>query len=337
MPFPIENVFARGARNGLAGLCVGLCIALPGIEAQAAGDGSGPAVVASIAPVHSLAAMVMEGVAAPRLLLSKGMSPHDYALKPSDARALARARLVIWVGPGLERFLVKPLATLARRSQKLSLGKTAGLTLRRARGGGLWETSARGQGASPQRHDGHGRAGGRRGDLHIWLDPRNAIAMVGEIARVLAAMDAPNGARYFANMRRAVAEIAALDGDLEARLEPVRRVPYLVFHDAYGYFEGRYGLNAVGAVVEAADRRPGIKRLRAIRARIGRARAACVFAEPQFAPALAATLTEGTGAGVGVLDPVGVGLVPGPGLYPALLNGLADGLLACLAGRGGGP
>jgi zinc transport system substrate-binding protein len=314
------------ARLGV-GLCAGLCAALLGIGAQAAANGKAPAVGVSIAPVHSLAAMVMDGVAAPRLLLSGGMSPHDFALKPSHARALARARLVIWVGPGLERFLVKPLATLGRRAQKLTLAKTPGLILRRARVGGLWETSDRGRSAAPQAH---GQPGG---DLHIWLDPRNAIAMVGEIARVLARMDAPNGARYLANMRRAVAEIAALDAVLKARLAPVRRVPYFVFHDAYGYFEGRYGLNALGAVVVAPDRRPGIKRLRAIRARLLRARAACVFAEPQFAPALAATITEGTGAHSGVLDPVGVGLVPGAGLYPALLNGLADGLIACLAGR----
>ncbi|MCH8916855.1 MAG: zinc ABC transporter substrate-binding protein [Alphaproteobacteria bacterium] len=333
MPFLTESIFAGAARKVLARLCVGLCAALPGVAAQAAGDGAGPAVVASIAPIHSLAAMVMEGVATPRLLLPTAMSPHDYALKPSDARALARARLVIWVGPGLENFLEKPLATLARRSEKLTLGKMAGLTLRRARGAGLWQASDRGRGGSRQKPSGQGRAPAPGGDLHIWLDPRNAIAMVGEMARVLARMDGANGARYFANMRRAVAEISTLDAALEARLEPIRRVPYLVFHDAYGYFEGRYGLNAVGAVVVAPDRRPGIKRLRAIRARLRRAGAACVFAEPQFPRARAAALTEGTGAGVGVLDPVGVGLVPGPGLYPALLNGLADGLLACLAGR----
>lgn len=318
----------------MARLCVGLstCLwaALLGFGAQAAENGKAPAVVASIAPVHSLAAMVMDGVAVPRLLVSGGASPHDFALKPSHARALARARLVIWVGPGLEHFLVKPLATLARRAQKLALVKTPGLILRPARGGGLWETSGRGRRAVPQAHESqaHEQPGG---DLHIWLDPRNAIAMVREIARVLARMDAPNGARYLANMRRAVAGITALDVALEARLASVRRVPYFVFHDAYGYFEGRYGLNAVGAVVVAPNRRPGIKRLKAIRARLQFARAACVFTEPQFAPALAATITEGTGAGVGVLDPVGVGLVPGPGLYPALLRGLADGLIACLA------
>ena len=263
------------------------------------------------------------------------MSPHNTSLKPSDARALARARLVIWVGPGLERFLVKPLATLARHSRKLALGSAPGLILRAQRRGGLWQTPNPGAGTGQNQRVHPGAALGPGRDPHIWLDPRNAIAMIDAIARVLARMDAANGARYRANGQRAVARISALDAALSARLKPYRGVPYFVFHDAYGYFEGRYGLSAMGAVLMAANRRPGIKRLRAIRARLRLRGAACVFAEPQFAAARAATVTRGTGARMGVLDPMGVGLVPGPKLYPALLKGLADGLLNCLAGRRG--
>lgn len=315
--------------KALARLCLGLCLISHAIAAEAAESRGAPAVVASIAPVHSLAAMVMDGVAAPRLLLPGGTSPHAYALKPSDARDLTRAALVIWVGPELERFLVKPLASLGGGARKLELAKIPGLTLRSARRGGLWEEpDAHQHAAVPEQH-GHG-AGGLR-DPHIWLDPGNAIVMIGAIARTLARLDAANGPRYASNMQRAAAKISALDSALVARLAPVRRVPYFVFHDAYGYFEARYGLNALGAIVVASDRRPGIKRLKAIRARLSSARAACVFTEPQFAPAIAATVTEGTGAAVGVLDPLGVGLAPGPGLYPALLNGLARGLLDCLA------
>jgi zinc transport system substrate-binding protein len=157
--------------------------------------------------------------------------------------------------------------------------------------------------------------------------------MVGEIARVLSRLDSANGARYLANRRRAVSEITALDTALEARLDPIRRIPYFVYHDAYSYFEGRYGLKSLGAVVVGPDRRPGIKRLRAIRARLQGAPMACIFTEPQFPPALANSIVKGTGAGVGVLDPVGAGLVPGAGLYSVLLNALADGLIACLSSR----
>ncbi len=326
----------RRARNALACLCVGLIATFSTIEAGAGENGTGenskgPWVVASIAPVHSLAAMVMEGVAVPRLLLPGGMSPHSYALKPSDARALVRARLVIWIGPGLERFLVRPLATLARHSKKLALAKVAGLILRPARGGGLWPTPEHGPQAVDDQHPGQGQARGRPRDPHIWLDPRNAVTMVGEIARVMARMDPANGARYRANGRRAMVRITSLDAALEARLKPYRAVPYFVFHDAYGYFEGRYGLNALGAVVAGPDQRPGIKSLRAIRAGIRRGRAACIFAQSEFGRARAVTITEGTGAVVGVADPLGVGLAPGPKLYPALLDGLAKGLVNCLS------
>ncbi len=180
-----------------------------------------------------------------------------------------------------------------------------------------------------------GQTKGLNIDPHIWLDPGNAITMVGAIARALGRADPANKARYAANARRAVVTLTALDRRLARRLAPIRRVPYIVFHDAYGYFEGRYGLSAVAAVAVNAARRPGIRRIRAIRARLKHAGAACVFTEPQFSPALAATLTEGSGARIGILDPIGMGITPGPGLYPALLTGLGQALASCLTPRQG--
>ena len=297
-------------------------------KADEGAEPEGPAVVASIPPVHSLTAMVMAGVGRPRLLLAKGASPHDYALKPSDARALSRAKLVVWVGPGLESFLGGPLKTLARRAAKLELLRVPGLNLRRVRSGGVWPApgGAKGHGTGPGR-------GGQRGrviDPHIWLDPINAITIARAIARALTRADPAHGGRYAANAGRIAVRLSALDRALAKRLGPVRPIPYIVFHDAYGYFEGRYGLNAVAAVAVAPGRRPGIRRIRAIRARLRQSRAACVFTEPQFAPAIAATINEGSGARLGVLDPLGTDLAPGPGLYPALMTGLADALISCL-------
>ena len=313
----------------------------PAAKAAKAPAPSKLVIVATIPPIHSLAAQVMAGVGHPRLLLAKGSSPHDYALKPSDARALSRAALVIWVGPGLESFLARPLKTLARNAEKLALLGVPGLHLRRARTGGVWPLLEGEKGHGIGHVIGHGAGqveGQTKGlniDPHIWLDPGNAITMVGAIARALGRADPANKARYAANARRAVVTLTALDRRLARRLAPIRRVPYIVFHDAYGYFEGRYGLSAVAAVAVNAARRPGIRRIRAIRARLKHAGAACVFTEPQFSPALAATLTEGSGAGIGILDPIGMDITPGPELYPALLTGLGQALVSCLSpGKG---
>jgi len=330
--------------RGLVGICSVLgiavavfCTAASSVLARDREPDTGPAVVVSIAPIHSLVTMVMDGVATPRLLLPQGASPHAYALRPSDARALARARLVIWVGPALESFLEKPLASLVARGEIMGLMAAPGLILHQVRRGGAWpgHSSSNAHASRDADHgnhgDGHpGEAGGH--DPHIWLDPRNGIAMVQAIAGALARLDPPRAARYRDNARRARARLASLDRTLAARLEPVRGRPYVVFHDAYRYFEARYGLNAVGSIVVAADRRPGIKRLKEIRGRLRETGAACVFAEPQFSPRIAATVVEDSGARIGVLDPLGSGLAPGPGQYSSLLNSLADDLVRCLAG-----
>ena len=67
-----------------------------------------------------------------------------------------------------------------------------------------------------------------------------------------------------------------------------------------------------------------------IRAKITATGTACVFAEPQFPPAIMATVVEGTGAHTGLLDPLGADLSPGPDAYFTLLDGLARSLVACL-------
>lgn len=331
----MKRLAAVGAVLGLA--VAVLCMAGRGAAARDGGPDAGPGVVASIAPIHSLAAMVMEGVATPRLLVPRGASPHGYALRPSDAQALAHARLVIWVGPALERFLEKPLSSLVERGEILALMKAPGLVLHPARRGGAWPGhSAPDAHASEQRNHGdHGddhHGGAAQVDPHIWLDPMNGVAMVQAIAGALGRLDPANARRYRDNARRAGARLGSLDATLAARLGPVRRTPYVVFHDAYQYFEARYGLQAVGSIVVAADRRPGIRRIQEIRARLKETGAACVFAEPQFSPRIAATVVEGSGARIGVLDPLGSALEPGSGLYVALLTRLADDLLGCLAG-----
>lgn len=321
----------------------------------AAARAEGPSVIASVPPVHSLVAGVMEGVGRPHLLLGKGASPHGYALKPSDAKVLGRARLVVWVGPALERFLARPLATLARGAETLALIEAPGLRRLPVRRGGVWESHDHGHahGRSEAHHEGEERHEGdahheqeehheegeggpaSRGavDPHIWLDPRNAAAMVDAIAQALARADRAHAPRYRANAGRMKRELAALDEALAARLAPVRRKPHVVFHDAYQYFERRYGLNAVGAVTLDPQRPPGAKRLIALKARIRASGAACVFAEPQFEPRLLATVIEGTGARAGTLDPVGAALEPGPGLYAALMENLAGALVDCLGAR----
>ena len=278
---------------------------------------AGPVVLATIKPVHALVAAVMQGAGTPELLIQGTQSEHSYALKPSDAEKLRRARIVFEVGPDLEAYLVRPLATLAPKARAVALERAPGVHLLAARRGGLWE-----DGSEPD--DGPT-------DPHIWLDPVNAVAMIGTIASTLARADPAHASLYAANRDREAGALTTLEKDLHAGLAGVRGRPYLVFHDGYHYFERRFGLTPLGAITVAPDRPIGPRRLAALRGAVLRNHITCVFREPQFSPRLIDTLVEGTAARVGVLDPLGAELAPGPDLYGKLLRGLAASLNACLA------
>lgn len=273
-----------------------------------------PHVLASIKPIHSLVAAAMEGVGAPGLIVGGAASEHGYALKPSDAAKIADANVVFWVGPDLESFLVTPIRSLAGRARIVTLENAPGVRRLPSRKGGLWGEDS---------DDGET-------DPHIWLDPRNAIAMTRAIAAELSRDDPANAKTYSANAAKSIAAIEKLDETIGKRLAPIRKRPYIVFHDGYHYFETHYGLDAVGAVTVAPDRPIGPRRIATLRGAILEGKAICVFREPQFEPALVNTLVEGSPARTDVLDPIGAELKPGPSLYAALLGNLADALADCL-------
>ena len=343
----------RGLWTGMA---LGAVVASP-VAADA------PKVVASIKPVHSLVAGVMQGVGEPALVIQGVGSPHTYSLRPSEARAIEQADIVFWVGEGMETFLVKPLEALPTDARVVELAEADGVTLLPTREGGMWEAHVhdeeheQGDGHhhdedehaaqhdedeaghhedEEQAHHGDQAHADGAADMHIWLDPHNAEAMIAAIAAALSEVDPEHAALYQQNAAALRQDLERLDAALRAKLAPVRERPFVVFHDAYQYFEQRYGLNPVGAISIGPDRRPGAQRLGEIRDRLQVTEAACVFAEPQFEPAVVETVIEGTGARKGVLDPLGATLEAGPGLYAQLLESLAGSLTECLgAGQSG--
>lgn len=326
-------------RTPVRSLAAAAVLALAAAVARA----DAPQVVASIMPVHSLVAGVMDGVGEPVLLVKGGGSPHTYSLRPSEAAALQDADVIFWIGPGLEAFLETPLEALPHHARVVALHEVDGVTLLPYRAGGAWEKHMHHHGEGHADHDVHEHeehaAEHHHGDehehgamdMHIWLDPDNARAMVAGIVASLSSADPANAARYAANGEAMTARIDAVDKELTAELAPDRGRPYVVFHDAYQYFDHHYGLSPVGSITLSPDRAPGAGRLMAIREKIKDTGATCVFAEPQFEPAVIGTVVEGTGARTGVLDPLGADLTPGPDAYPTLLRNLGAALTACLA------
>lgn len=296
-----------------------------------------PEIVVSTKPIHSLVAAVTAGVTDPYLVVKGAASPHTYSLRPSDAGALEAADIVFWTGPGFELFLADALETLAGNAERVDFSETPGLTLLPLREGGAFEAhSHEGETAeehAAHAHDDHGHddhAHHGDEDLHFWLDPQNAILMVTQIEATLSAADPDNAATYAANAEAARESLEALTIELADTLAPVADKPFIVFHDAYQYLEARFGLTLAGTITVSPDVTPGAARIDELRTKIGALDATCVFAEPNFAPAVVNTIIEGTSAKAGTLDPEGSALTEGPNLYPELLRNLASGIVECL-------
>ena len=304
-----------------------------------------PRVVTDIPPVHALVAQVMGDLGQPGLLVDQGGDAHHMSLRPSQARALQQADLVVWLGPEMTPWMVDVLNGAGQGADRLGLLAAAGTHLRHHRAPG-----AAGQAGHDHDHgdhdeeghdhadhadhdhadhdDGHDHAGV---DAHAWLDPENARLWLGLIADELAARDAENADRYRANAAEAAQRLAALDADLAARLQPVADRAFVTGHDAYGYFTDHYGLAAAGAVAGGDAASPGARALSDLRARLKTGQIVCAFPEAGADARLMATVVEGTATRLGEgLDPEGVMLHPGPDLHLQLLGGLADRLIACL-------
>lgn len=312
------------------------------IAAAASGATAAPDVVVSIKPVHSLVAAIMRGVGEPQLIVEGAASPHTYNLRPSNARKLEKADVVFWVGPGLEAFLEKPLEALASKATVVELEDAKGLEKLPFREGGPFEAHdhgeeghedhADGEAAHDHGHDhrdhdhGHGAY-----DTHLWLDPANAKAMAQTIETALIAADAGNAATYQANTKKLIDDLDALDTELAETVKPIKDKPFIVFHDAYQYFEHRYGVKTAGSITVSPETLPGADRVKQMQEKVRQLGATCVFAEPQFEPKLISVITEGTAARSATLDPEAATLEPGPDLYFKLMRGIAGSLKDCLA------
>ena len=182
-------------------------------------------------------------------------------------------------------------------------------------------------------HDDHAHHGHDHGesDPHVWLDPANAKILARAMAAALSEADPANAATYAANLQALEADLDGLIAEVAADLAPVQGQPFVVFHDAYQYFERRFGMAATGSITVSPEVVPGAQRVGEIREKIQNLSAACVFSEPQFEPKLVSVVTEGTDAKTGVLDPLGAELQDGAGLYPALIRGMASSFRNCLS------
>ncbi len=279
-------------------------------------------VVASIKPIHSLVSAVMQGVGEPSLLIEGAGSPHNYSLKPSQANELQKANLIFWIGHDLEAFLQRTIENIAPQAVSVPLIESHGIKTLPFREGASFEEHD---------HDKHDEHDHGEFDPHVWLDPNNAKILVAEIEEQLTKIY-PKHADTFANNANTITkELDALTDEINLELKDVKSKGYIVFHDAYQYFEHRFDMSALGSVTVSPEVMPGVNRIRKLQQKVKQLEAICVFSEPQFEPKLVATITENTSAGSGVLDPLGASIEKGPQLYFKLIRNMALSIKECLS------
>ncbi|MDO5647838.1 zinc ABC transporter substrate-binding protein [Paracoccus sp. (in: a-proteobacteria)] len=295
-----------------------------------------PNVVADIPAIGSLAQQVMGDLGQVRVLLPDGASAHHYQMRPSDAAALQSAGLLVWVGPDLTPWLTRAAGNLGAGVAQVELLRVDGTHLQDYGDGAAHDHGDHDDHGHDHDHDDHAHDDHDHShdgtDPHAWLDPANAVIWLGAIADALAEQDAENAATYRANADAAAAQITALDAELKAQLTPLADHSFVVFHDAYGYFTGHYGLQPALSVTLGDASTPSAARLASIRATIQDTGATCAFPEYNHDDALVKTVIEGTGARLGgKLAPEGTNVDLGADQYAALLRNLADTLTDCLA------
>jgi len=332
-----------------------------------------PKVAVDIAPLHSLVSQVMEGVAEPDLIIPAESSPHEYALRPSQARALAEANVVFWMGEELTPWLEKAMNNVAGSAQKVAVLDLESTTTYAFREGATFEGHAHHE--DEEHHDEHGhdddhkheehkdehdhhdhhkdehdhhdehehddhkeghdedahRGHGHEGiDPHAWLDPENAKAWVNEIKDVLSKQDPENAKTYASNAEKAVAELDKLIEDVQVQMDKLGKPKFIVFHDAYQYFEKRFGVPATGSISLSDAEDPSPARIEAIRNTVKKLHVHCVYAEPQYDSGLVDNVFEGTEVETtGVIDPVGASFKAGSQHYAKLIKAMASALSEC--------
>ena len=280
-------------------------------------------VVTSIKPIHSLASYLMQGIGSPSLIVKGSNSPHNFTLKPSHAKMLQQADLVFWVGENLETPLEKPIKSISKKSKVIELLEINGLKKLEFREKNIFDGH---DDHGHKKHDDHGHAHGDH-DPHIWLDPSNAKVIAKKMTKELVSLDKENAKTYKENSKKLMKEIDLLIKDIKNNTN--KNASFIVFHDAYQYFEKKFRVNAIGALTVNTDVLPGAEQLKDIRNVINKKKAKCIFSEPQFNPNIINAIAKDTNIKTGVLDPLGSTLPADKNQYFMLIKNISNSLKPC--------
>lgn len=330
----------RAGRTLTAAIVVGFW--LPGMVGQVAAEGPAPRVSVSVKPLHGLVAAVMTGVGEPSLLFDGGRPPSGAEPVPEVEALLDAATILFWIGPTYERSLSKPVLVRKGRLADIRLLEAPGV--RHVEASSRVVTPAAGEGGEADGTAGRDAELPRDRELTgkdlaavspdplIWMDPRNAIAVVRRVAEALGEADPHRASLYRRNASATIVRIEAMDARFTEMIEGVKQHRYATVDGVLRYFESHYDITPatsldLGGHGAAAAIEEG-------RARLREPRVACLFASREFGARGVGALARGTGARATLLDPLGADVAAGRTAYFDLMQRLADDFTACLDGDG---
>ena len=292
-------------------------------------------VISTIQPINSLVSAVIGNTGKTISIIPAEQSPHDFKLKPSDVKVLQNGNIIFYVSNHLESSVTKVFKNLPKNIKLINLMEESGINHLAIRDNAAWERHDH-HGDDHDDHDKHGKKHDdhddheKEDDVHIWLSPDNAIKIVQKVNKVLSLYFPENSKIYNDNTTKFIDKIRNLKIELIKELSPIKNKPYIVFHDAYQYFEKTFELNAVGSIALEGDIASSPKQISFIKDKIIKSKASCVFQEPQFDSKLVKIVLEGTNAKTGTLDPHGVNITGNKDFYLQLLKNMAKSLKECL-------
>ena len=326
-------------------------------------------IVSDIRPVHSLVSMVLGDLATSELIASRSVSPHDYVMRPSEVRLVSEADIIFWTGPSILPALEKFLEELPPETKVISLLDEIEDSLLPIRDPVSFYEDDNHEGHDEHGHEGHddhdkhdeneheghddheghdehgheghddhdkhdenghGHHHHHHGDFdpHAWLDPNLVLEWIDIIAEVMSDADPANQDTYLANAEQAKAQIIKHDQEIHDRLHDVNP-KFVLYHDAFQYFEIHYGLSAIGSISDIVGSDPGARHIRRLIDRISEVGVSCAFSEPLFEDDLLETVVSGADINVYEIDPTGARIEPGPDLYLELISSIADSFIEC--------
>lgn len=272
-----------------------------------------PNILVSIKPIHSLTQAITADITEAQLLIQGFQSPHDYYLKPSDRRKISRADIIIFASDNIESFLPAISRQYKAHQSIINLSKITGIQLLKAR-------------SQDAQHDHHDSLDG-----HIWLSISNAEIMARYLADFFAQQDPAHAAQYNANAQKLLSRLSQLKAQIRTRLKNLHTPRYLMFHDAFQYFEHEFQLSPARYVTTSPEHISGVRRIQSLKQHIKQNNIQCIFYEPPEVPSIIQTLADDQAIKVLPLDPVGAHLDSGPKLYFTLIEEIASKLHECMA------